>query len=485
VPGSPLTLFNTLGRRIVPFEPLRPPHVGIYSCGPTVYAYPHIGNMRPYVVADVLCRVLRWKGYDVTQVVNITDVGHLTSDEDEGDDKVESAALRTGRTVWDIAQHYTDAFLADIDALGIVRPDVMPRATDHVKEMIEFAERLVDLGYAYPLESGLYFDTSRSPNYGELAGLDIEGLRAGARVELIEGKRNKTDFALWRTAEPDSHRAMEWDSPWGTGAPGWHLECSVMSIKYLGRHFDIHTGGIDHVPVHHVNEIAQSEAWLDDGQRWVPYWLHNEFLVMSKAKMAKSAGGTIRLDDVVALGIEPAAYRLFLLGAQYRAQLDYDVDEVAAAQRALDRYRDRAADGALPDPDDLPTTYEDAATRVGSDAGRTYLDRLDAAVSASLDTPGALALLGAVVRDQDLPSGDRATLIGAYDRLLGLDLAGGRRPAEALAPEEEAAVQALLDERAEARAARDWARADELRDELAARGIIVEDRADGTVWKRG
>jgi cysteinyl-tRNA synthetase len=484
VPGTPLTLYNTLGHSLVPFEPLQPPHVGVYSCGPTVYGYPHIGNMRPYVCTDVLRRVLRWKGYDVTHVMNITDVGHLTSDEDEGDDKVESAARRSGRTVWEIAQHYTDAFLADIDALGIERPDVMPRATDHVKEMVEFAERLVDLGYAYPLESGLYFDTSRSPHYGELAGLDIEGLRAGARVDMIEGKRNKTDFALWRTSEPGSQRAMEWDSPWGPGAPGWHLECSVMSIKYLGRHFDIHTGGIDHVPVHHVNEIAQSEAWLDDGQTWVPYWLHNEFLVMSKAKMSKSAGGTIRLDDVVATGIEPAAYRLFLLGAQCRAQLDYDLDEVGAAQRALDRYRDRAADGALPDPGDLPTTYEEAAARIGSEAGRAYLDRLDAAVSSGLDTPAALALLGTVVRDQDLPPADRAVLIGAYDRLLGLGLAAGRPAETPLAPEEEAAVQALLDERAAARAARDWARADELRDELAARGITVEDRADGTVWKR-
>jgi cysteinyl-tRNA synthetase len=269
--GAPLRLFNTLGRELQNFVPLEPAKVRVYTCGPTVYAYQHIGNLRAYVFADTLRRVLEWKGYEVTHVVNITDVGHLTSDMDEGEDKLELAARREGRSVWDIAAHYTDIFLHDLAELRVRSPSVWARATDHIEEMIAFARLLEEKGYAYELESGLYFDTARVQDYGKLARLDVEGLQEGARVVATPGKRNPTDFALWRASPQDAQRLMEWDSPWGKGAPGWHLECSVMSMKYLGERFDVHTGGVDHIPVHHTNEIAQSEAYL--GGPWVPYWL--------------------------------------------------------------------------------------------------------------------------------------------------------------------------------------------------------------------
>ena len=266
-PGSPpLRLFNTLTRSAAEFRPARPPAVGLYSCGPTVYADQHIGNMRAYVFADTLKRALRWQGFDVRHVINITDVGHLTSDADEGDDKLELAARRGHASAWDIAGRYTREFKTDLGRLRIIEPDVWCQATGHIPQMIEFARVLEDGGWCYRLPSGLYFDTSKDPGYGALARLDLAGQQAGARVEVAAGKRHPSDFAVWRTSAPGENRQMEWDSPWGRGAPGWHLECSVMSIEYLGRHFDMHTGGVDHIPVHHTNEIAQSQAYLGDGE---------------------------------------------------------------------------------------------------------------------------------------------------------------------------------------------------------------------------
>jgi cysteinyl-tRNA synthetase len=316
-----LRLYNSLGRKLEDFIPSADT-TGMYSCGPTVYAYPHLGNMRAYVFADTLRRALRWKGIPVRQVINITDVGHAVADTDTGQDKLEVAAAAERRSVQDIAAHYTDAFLADIKALNILPADEYPRATAYVKQMIEFAAELEKKGFTYRLPSGLYFDTAKDPDYGELAQIDPEGQREAARVEQVEGRRRKTDFALWRTEEPGQLRIMRWDSPWGWGAPGWHLECSVMSMALLGQHFDIHTGGVDHRELHHVNEIAQSQAYLADGLPWVHYWLHNEFLQLGTEKMAKSAGGAPRLSDLIEAGYHPLAFRLFLLGSHYRSQLD-------------------------------------------------------------------------------------------------------------------------------------------------------------------
>ena len=300
--GHQLRLYNSLGRRIEDFVPLSDPAT-MYSCGPTVYAYPHLGNMRPYVFADTVRRALRWKGIRVHHVINITDVGHAVADTDTGEDKVEAAAARERRSVQEIAEFYTRAFFDDITALNVLPAAEYPRASAYVPQMIEFAEELEKKGFTYQIPSGLYFDTAKDPNYGELAQMDTEGQLEAARVEQVEGRRHKTDFALWRAEEPGRRRIMRWDSPWGCGAPGWHLECSVMSIALLGRHFDIHTGGVDHRELHHVNEIAQSQAYLGDGRPWVRFWLHNEFLQLGAVKMAKSAGGAPRLADLVKAAI--------------------------------------------------------------------------------------------------------------------------------------------------------------------------------------
>src|SRR6201996_6068867 len=342
VTGQQLRLYNSLGRLTEDFVPSSEV-VGLYSCGPTVYSYVHLGNLRSSVFPDTLRRALRWKGLTVRHVTNITDVGHAVSDSETGPDKLEAAASRERRTVADIAEHYTQAFFADRAALNILPAHEYPRASAYVGQMIAFAARLEELGYTYQLPSGLYFDTSRSPGYGTLALLDIEGQEEGARVEHVEGRRNKSDFALWRAEEPGVRRVMRWNSPWGWGAPGWHLECSVMSMALLGEHFDIHTGGIDHRELHHVNEIAQSEAYLEDGRPWVRYWLHNEFILLDAQKIAKSAGHTLRLADLVESGYHPMAYRLFLLGGHHRSQLDFTTAAMDAAQVTLRRLIARIA----------------------------------------------------------------------------------------------------------------------------------------------
>jgi cysteinyl-tRNA synthetase len=480
--GAPLRLFNTLGRELQEFAPLERGTTRIYTCGPTVYAYQHIGNLRAYVFADTLRRVLEWKGYDVVHVVNITDVGHLTSDMDEGEDKLELAAEREGRSVWEIAAHYTEVFMDDLERLRVRPATLWPRATDHIEEMIEFAQGLEEKGYAYELEAGLFFDTSKIPDYGKLALLDLEGLQEGARVAPIPGKRNPTDFALWRSSPADAVRLMEWDSPWGKGAPGWHLECSAMSMKYLGERFDVHTGGVDHIPVHHTNEIAQSEAYL--GRPWVPFWLHNEFIGLREAKMSKSKGGTLLLSDLEQQGFHPLSFRFFLLGSHYRNQTEFTwrgLEGARVAQRRLlERLRERIPAGGD------PVTYEEAAAGVEGSA-RTYLEELDSAVSADLSTAQALAVLTQLSRDPALTTADLAVLAGAFEAVLAvglLDLVPDDLdpPARELLLEG-AEVERLLNEREEARTKRDFATADEIRGMLERLGIEVRDTAEGTVWK--
>ena len=478
--GAPLRLFNTLGRELQEFEPLEPGQARVYSCGPTVYAYQHIGNLRAYVFADTLRRVLEWKGYDVTQVINVTDVGHLTSDMDEGEDKLELASQREGRTVWDIAAHYTDVFMSDLERLRFRPPTVWPRATDHIGEMVDFARALEEKGYAYALDSGLYFDTAKVPDYGKLALLDLEGLQEGARVAPTPGKRNATDFALWRASPPDATRLMEWDSPWGKGAPGWHLECSAMSMKYLGERFDIHTGGVDHIPVHHTNEIAQSESYL--GGPWVPYWLHNEFINLRQAKMSKSEGETVLLADLEAQGFHPLAYRYLLLGSHYRSQTEFTWDGLEGARvalrRLLERLRERVPAG------DEPQTYAEAAARLDG-AGAAYLAQLDEAVSNDLNTAQALAVLTELSRDAEIAADDVAVLVGAFEAvlavgLLDLDPDDLEPPAADVDAEE---VERLLAEREEARRRGDFEAADAIRDGLEERGVEVRDTPDGTRWR--
>jgi cysteinyl-tRNA synthetase len=463
----------------------------MYSCGPTVYAYPHLGNMRPYVFADTVRRALRWKGIEVRHVVNITDVGHAVSDADTGDDKMEVAAARERRSVLEIAEFYTQAFFDDVKALNILPAAEYPRASAYVPQMIEFAAVLENKGCTYRLPSGLYFDTAKDPRYGELAQLHAEGQREAARVEQVPGRKNKTDFALWRTEEPGRRRVLRWDSPWGWGTPGWHLECSVMSIALLGPHFDIHTGGIDHRELHHVNEIAQSEAFLAgagaDGQGWTPpwvrYWLHNEFLQLGGAKIAKSAGGAPRLADLTEAGYHPAAFRLFLLGGHYRSQLDFTAAAMDAAQATLKRLVARVQPlRPLP----AIETLEQAASK----ADPRTLDLIDAAIAADFNTPKLLAALQDALRDPAITPDRLRTVTAAADALLGLGLAAldpadleTSRAAGSLTDQERHDIEQLVAERTQARHDRDWARADRIRAKLEARGVQVTDTPEGPAWQ--
>ncbi len=466
-------------REVGEFTPASPERVGMYSCGPTVYADQHIGNMRAYVFADTLKRALSWKGFSVRHVINITDVGHLTSDADAGDDKLELAAKRAQASAWDIAERYTAEFKADLKRLRVIDPDVWCKATDHVSHMIRFAEALDDGGWCYQLPSGLYFDTSRDAGYGKLARLDLAGQRAGARVEVVEGKRGSSDFAVWRTSAPGEHRQMQWDSPWGAGAPGWHLECSVMSMEYLGQHFDLHTGGVDHIPVHHTNEIAQSEAYLGDGEPWVRWWMHGEFINLDGAKISKSTGGGVLVADLVDRGFHPLVYRYLLLQAHYRRQAEFSWDAMTAARTGLRRLLDRFAAGRT---EPAGPAHELSAAAAG------HLDAFDAAISDDLSTPRALAVVAAAARDDGLSDAELSALAREFDAVLGLGLSDLRPGDLDLAPSgaqvSEAEVERLVAERSAARASRDFARSDQLRGQLAALGVAVEDHPGGTsTWR--
>jgi cysteinyl-tRNA synthetase len=485
--GHQLRLFNSLGRRMEDFTPSGAV-TGMYSCGPTVYAFPHLGNMRPYVFADTLRRAFRWQSVPVRHVVNITDVGHAVADTDTGEDKLELAAARERRSVLDIAEFYTDVFFVDTAALNILPADEYPRASAYVPQMIEFAAELEAKGFTYQLPSGLYFDTAKDPHYGELAQMSTEGQLEAARLEYVEGRRRKTDFALWRAEDPDKRRVLRWNSPWGWGAPGWHLECSVMSIALLGPHFDIHTGGVDHRELHHVNEIAQSQAYLADGKPWVRYWLHNEFLQLGAEKMAKSAGGAPRLADLTEAGYHPMAYRLFLLGGHYRSQLDFTTESVEAAQATLRRLVARVQPlRPLPAIETLAQAQE--AVQNDPAAGR-LLDTIDAAIAADLSTPKILAALQDALRDPDITTEGQRAVVAAADALLGLGLATlepgdleHRRAPSDLSAEELHAIEQLVADRTKARKDRDWTRADQIRAELDELGVQVTDTPTGPTWQ--
>lgn len=472
-----LRFYNTLGRSLEVFQPIAPGKVGFYGCGPTVYNFAHIGNLRAYVFEDVLDRTLRYLGYQLTHVMNVTDVGHLSGDDDTGEDKMVRSAAERGKSVLEVAAYYTDAFFADTDRLNIRRPDVVCKATEHVGDMIALIRRIEANGFTYLAGGNLYFDVSKFPSYGELARLKLDELQSGARVEVDENKRNPQDFVLWFTKSKFENQALLWDSPWGRGYPGWHIECSAMSMRYLGESFDIHAGGIDHIPVHHTNEIAQSEAAT--GKKWVKYWLHNEFLVMSGGKMSKSKGGFLTLKTLVDAGYQPLDYRYFLLGGHYRSQLQFSyeaLDSSRASRAALTErilaLRDKA--GALP---------EAALGRLG-EAARARLAAFKEAIEDDLSTPRALAELWGLLKDPAVPAGEALAAAFDMDRVLGLGLAGLERKVEKpVDPALAAEIEALVAERTAAKKARDFARADGIRDQLKARGVSLEDGPSGTVWK--
>ena len=484
-----LKLFNSLTRSLETFRPIHPGEARVYSCGPTVYNYPHIGNMRAYVFADVLGRVLSWKGYKLTHVINITDVGHLTDDADDGEDKLEKTAAAKAQSIWDVARHYTEAFWADVEALNIRQPARWTIATDYVPQMIDFAKAIAPK-HCYELDSGLYFDVSTVDDYGRLARASTE--EGEGRIEAVAGKRNAADFAIWRKTPPGETRQMEWDSPWGRGAPGWHLECSVMSGDVLGFPFDIHTGGIDHREIHHPNEIAQNQAkcclgGLDDASNsGANIWMHNNFLVERSGKMSKSSGEFLRLQTIIDRGYHPLAYRMLCLQAHYRSELEFSWEGLGAALTRLKRlvmgYTKWHEKLSLPDREVSGDSWE--RERVT----RELVARFDDAIASDLNTAEALTALEEMLAMKKVAPECVVTAAVRIDSVLGLDL--GRlaradlriRPTSAIITEPE--IEAALARRKEARAAKDFATSDAIRDELVAAGVEVMDGDPlGWEWK--
>ena len=504
VPGllqRPLRLFNSMGRALQQFQPIISGFVRLYSCGLTVYNYAHIGNLRAYLFTDTLRRALQFKGYEVLHVMNITDVGHMTSDQDEGEDKMELASAKAEKSPWELSEFYTQEFRKDLHRLNIMPPSVWCKATDHIVEMLDFAKVLEDRGYTYLLDSGLYFDTSKVKDYGRLALIDGKDLQVGARIEAIPGKRHPADFAVWRRSPPGKKRLMEWDSPWGPGAPGWHLECSVMSLKYLGRHFDIHTGGVDHRQVHHVNEIAQNQGFLNSDSSGVNVWMHNEFLMFEEEKMSKSTGHFLRLESLIERGFHPLSYRYFTLQASYRKQLQFSMSSLGAAQTGLHRMLRGVAQ--LREKAGHQDWYRAVEETRFSRGGNFRLvrhrleeglppdfnlaDTLDEALSEDLNTPRALALLSSLLSDTAMPAAAVLRNVALFDLALGLNLLS-TAPEELLVQEEPGIpvtdIEKLMAERKSARQNRDYRRADEIRQELLKAGIQLKDTPEGTTWER-
>ncbi len=451
---------NTLSGQKEEFKPINPGAVGMYNCGPTVYNYAHVGNLRSYVFADVLKRALKYNGFDVKQIINITDVGHLVSDADTGEDKVEKASRESNKNPKEITEFYTTEFLKDLAALNIdTEGTLFPRATDHIKEQIDLINILQEKGFTYKTSDGVYFDTAKFSHYGKLGNIDIEGLKEGARIEANPEKRNITDFALWKFSKPEEKRLQEWDSPFGKGFPGWHIECSAMSMKYLGETFDIHTGGIDHIPIHHNNEIAQSESAT--GKKYADYWMHNAFINVQDGKMAKSAGNFLRLQSFVDKNIEPLAYRYWLLGANYQTPMTFSFEALEGAQNAYLKLKSIVAE--LPEGGSIVEAYKTA-----------YEEK----INNNLDTPNALALVWQLLKEDSVTPEDKKATILDFDRVLGLKL--GEKKEEHI-PDD---VRMLAEKREDARKFKDFHSADELRIQIEKHGFTVKDTENGYKLKR-
>lgn len=451
-----LKLYNTLTRKKETFKPIEVGKVGLYSCGPTVYWYQHIGNLKAYIFSDLLKRTLEFNGYKVKHVINITDVGHLTSDADEGEDKMEKAAAREGKTAKEIADYYFNLFSADLKKLNILFPNVWCKATEHIKEQIALIKKLEEKGYTYKTSDGIYYDTSKFKNYGKLAKLDIEGLRAGERIDMKE-KKNKTDFALWKFSEEEGKRQQEWDSPWGVGFPGWHIECSAMGMKYLGETFDIHTGGVDHIPIHHTNEIAQSESAI--GKKFVNYWMHENFLTFKGEKVSKSKGGLFTLTELEEKGFEPLVYRYFILTGSYRQPIDFSLEILESSKNAYKRLKNIISE--LKDDGKI---------------NEQYLKEFKEAIDDDLNTPNALAVLWKLVRDEKAEG--KLKTIEKIDSVLGLKLTDEQ---EIEVPNE---VKKLVKEREEMRKKKNWEESDNLRRRIEKLGYIVDDTNEGSKVKK-
>lgn len=455
-------------RKVEDFVPITPNHVGFYGCGPTVYWDQHIGNMRTFFNNDMLKRMFLANGYTVNHVMNITDVGHLTSDEDTGEDKMEKGAARENLSVWDVANKYMNSCFSDMDLLNIMRPTHAPRATDHITEQIELIKKLEKLGYTYEIPGdGIYYDTSKFADYGALGGQNLAELRGGARIEN-NNKRNITDFALWKFSPKDAKRQMEWDSPWGVGFPGWHLECSAMSMKYLGEHFDIHTGGQEHIKVHHTNEIAQSEPVV--GKPWVHYWIHWAWLMLKDGKMSKSSGSFYTIRGLMEKGYDPMAFRYLLLTGHYRQPMEFSFESLDAAAAGYKNIIRKVAD----------LMVSDTKIPVNQDLYNEWHDRILTPISDNLKTSETLVVVQDLLRDKSVDSSTKLSLLDFVDDLLGLQLidrANKLRLAESeVAPAE---IQDLAKKRADAKKNRDFVIADELRNKIDAAGWTVMDIPEG------
>jgi len=449
-----LRLYDTYTRSLRELNPLDRNSIGLYACGPTVYDYAHIGNLRTYIFEDILRRTLEYNGYDVRHVINITDVGHLTSDADTGEDKMEKGSRRMGKSAWEIANFYTLAFKSDMQALNILEPHIWCKATDHIQEQIDMIACIQEKGFTYQLSDGIYFDSSKLPNYGYLARLDIEGLQAGSRIDLGE-KHHPTDFALWKFSPQNQKRQMEWDSPWGMGFPGWHIECSAMSIKYLGTFFDIHCGGEDHISVHHSNEIAQTMACY--GTRLANFWMHGYFLQIEESRMAKSSGEFLRLQNLIDRRYEPLSYRFFCLNAHYRAKLNFTWEGLDSATTSLNRLRSQVYDWGEPG-------------QVDESFSNEFLSQ----VNDDLNMPRAMAVAWELTRS-DLPVSTKKATISLFDRILGLRLSEWEPPKVEI-PDE---IADLVQKRQLARSDKRWAEADSLRKQVLEAGFEIEDTPFG------
>jgi cysteinyl-tRNA synthetase len=465
-----LLLYNTRTRCKEPFVELEAGHARVYTCGPTVYAPQHVGNLRSQLFADLLKRALLAEGLRVTHVINITDVGHLTDDADAGEDKMERAATERGQSAREIADQYTRQWLRDRERVGCLAPEVLCKATEHIAEQIEMIETLERKGFSYRISDGIYFDISKFPRYTEFARLDLEGQAGGARIGDVRDKRNPADFALWKFPPAGARRQQEWDSPWGRGFPGWHIECSAMSRRYLGATFDIHTGGVDHIGVHHTNEIAQSEC-ADDVHPWVRFWMHNEFLDFRGEKMAKSTGNICVLDDLIERGIPPLAFRYFTLQAHYRQQQAFTDAAIDAATTGYERLIAHAAE--------IRETSGECSQRVLEPLMQRFRD----AVRDDLNAPRALAVAWDVARSDSLSPAERWALLREFDAFLGLDLENATPRSQVT--ESDPRIDALVAQRQHARGGGDFAEADRIRDKLAAEGISIEDTPNGPRWRRG
>ena len=462
---SGMKVTNSLHQQIEEFIPLQAGKVGMYCCGPTVYDYATIGNFRTYAIADLALRVFQFQGLDVTYIMNLTDVGHLTGDNlgdaSTGEDRLEKAATKEQKTAWDIAQFYTDAYIADYRALRLTEPKAWVKATDHISEQIALVQQLEKRGFTYAAADGIYFDTEKDPDYGALSTLDQ--VKAGARVEMVEGKKNPRDFALWKFSPTDKKRDMEWESPWGKGFPGWHIECSAMAMKYLGSQFDVHFGGEDLRSTHHPNEIAQSEC-ATGVKPFVNYWMHVAFLQVDGGKMGKSLGNAYTISDIVKRGIDPLALKLFYFGAHYRSKLNFTWEALQASANALEKLRGYA--------DRLKTVTQIKPTE------SVFLKAFREAMEDDLNSPQALAEMWNMLKSE-ISDEEKAYTLAQFDLVLGLDLF-----AERAAEEIPASIRELASQRQQAKDKKDFARADTLRAQIEAAGYRIKDTAQGPEIQR-